>query len=366
MPIEDKLFCIQPCFRRFDIENIERNGYSIFFQMCGKVHFTPNLKEELPKYFQKHFTFFTENLWLDKSKLRFTIFWWGKIATIGNTQMPEDIRSKEMLITIWIPSERIVSIQSPEWKWEIDNFLIRFEREREKYAWYGIDIYYDLGSERQLGPTDIKPWSIKWWRFMELSTTWICDFWRISGYGKEVEIISSPLPCVVSWLSLERLAFTLQNVWSVFEIDIYKNIFKIIKKYWFSDRQTKKLIALLVPLYYIISEWNLPTWKTKTKNRDLRILCRDIFDSFDSFDSFEWLLDHIQTDPRLASKRKELFKELSFKEKSFFVMSYTEILKIYNSTYNTLEGKHKDIIDIISNEKAVYLEKKYQKMLGNK
>jgi len=364
MPIEDKLFCIQPCFRRFDIENIERNWYSIFFQMCGKVHFTPNLKQELPSYFQKHLDFFTETLWIDYSKLRFTIFWWGKIATIGDTKMPEDTRSKEMLTNMWIQSERIVSIKSPEWKWEIDNFLVRFERKREKYAGYGIDIYYDFGPEKQLWENDILPGNVKWWRFMEISTTRICDLWRISGYGEKVEITKSPMPLVVSWVSLERLAFVLQNVWSVFEIDIYWPIFEIIKKYWFLNTQTKKFIALLIPLYYIISEWNLPAWWTKTKNRDLRVLCRDIFDSFDSFDSFKWLVDHIENDPKLASKRKELFRDLSFKEKSFFIRTYAEILKIYNHVYNTLEWKHKDIINIISNEKAVYLEDKYQKMLN--
>lgn len=366
MPIKDKLFCIQPCFRRFDIENIERNWYSIFFQMCGKVHFTPNLKEELPNYFQKHLDFFTKKLWLDKSKLRFTIFGWGKIATIGNTEMPEDTRSKEMLNKMWIQSEKVISIKSPEWKWEIDNFLVRFEREREKYAGYGIDIYYDLGTEKQLDKNDFQPGNIKWWRFMEISTTRICDLWRTSEYGQKVEIINSPLPCVVSWASLERLAFVLQNTWSVFEIDIYQNIFEIIKRYWFSDTQIKKFIALLVPLYYIISEWNIPWWSNTWKNRDLRMLCKDIFEFFNSSDSFEWLSDHIQSDSQLNSKRKIFFRELSLKEKSFFSRTYAEILKIYNSVYNTLEGKHKNIIDIMSNEKAVYLEDKYQKILENK
>jgi hypothetical protein len=71
--------------------------------------------------------------------------------------MPEDVRSKEMLLQLGIPAERIVPIKNPPKKGEIDNFLVRFERTREQYAGYGIDIYYDLGEEKKLNERDNLP-----------------------------------------------------------------------------------------------------------------------------------------------------------------------------------------------------------------
>ena len=363
-PINDKLFCIQPCFRRFYIENIDRNGYSIFFQMCWKAYFTPNLESELPGYFQKHLDWFVKDLWIDSSKLWFTIFWWWKIASIWDTEMPEDTRSMQMLLDLWISKDRIISIKNSEEKWEIDNFLVRFEREREKYSWYGIDVYYDLWESQQLWDNDTLPGNIKWWRFMEISTTWICDYWRDSGYGEAVKLIDSPMPVIVTGTSLERLAFILQWANSVFELTSYKKLNFIIQKYWFSPETTKRFVALLVPLYYIISEWNLPKGWSRSKQRELRVIFRDLFDSFDSFDSFEWLLEILKSNNKYTSNRKELFRELSFKEKSFVFRTYEEILKVFGSTYDTLKGHHKSIIDIVSDEKAVYLEKKYQEMIA--
>lgn len=365
-PVEDKLFCIQPCFRRFDIENINKNWYSIFFQMCWKVHLTENINEELPKYFQKHLNWFTKELCLDISKLWFTVFWWWKIATIWNTEMPEDTRSKNMLMSMWIPAEKIVSIKNHEWKWEIDNFLLRFEREWEKYAGYGIDIYYDLGENKQLWENDILPGNVKGGRFLEISTTWICDYWRISEYGSPVKLEKSPMPSIVSWQSLERLAFILQSSESIFEIDIYKTLFDLISKYWFTIYSTRKLIALLVPFFYIISEWNVPWWTNQWKNRDLRLIFKDICDVLLEHDSLDWLFDHIESDKNYESKRKDFFKEFGLKEKSFFIRTYMEILKIYNWNYDTLKWMHTIILDILANEKIVYLEDRYKKKLSSK
>lgn len=360
--IEDKFYCIQPCFRRFDIENIFKTWYSIFFQMCAKCHITQNLEEELPIYLKKHINFLTEELWLDSSRLWYTIFWWWRIARIGDAVMPRDDRSENLLLDLWISSDRIISLENPAEKWEIDNFLVRFEREWEHYAGYWIDVYYDLGESRQLWADDIKPGNVKGWRFVEISTTWILDYRRVSWYWETVELTESPMPTVVSWLSLERLAFITQLVDSVFEIDCYDELWKIMVPYGYSHDTNKKLLALLIPFYYIISEGNLPWWRNTWKNRDLRLLINDVFDILYNFD---WLWDYMK-ERSVWQSRKELFGGMWTKEISLFLRLYTAFYKKYSGIYDTLVWKHDNIIWIIKNEQINYLESQYRKIFDKK
>lgn len=358
--IEDKFYCIQPCFRRFDIENVYKSWYSIFFQMCGKCHITQNLIEELPIYFKKHIIFFTKEIWLEPSKLWYTIFWWWKISKIWDTKMPKDERSEKLLIDLWISPEKIVSLENPAEKWEIDNFLVRFERDWEHYAGYWIDIYYDLGNDYQLWEDDIRPGNVKWWRFVEISTTWILDYRRVSWYWEEVNLTTSPMPTVVSWLSLERLAFITQTVDSIFKIDCYNELRKIIVPYWYSHDINIKLLALLVPFYYIISEWNLPWWSNTWKNRDLRLLIRDVFDLLDTYD---WLRKYMKEDSKIEPNRRKFFEDVWTKEISLFLRLYDSIYNNYSRIYDTLFNKNNEIVWIIKREHIIYLESKYKKLL---
>ena len=360
--IEDKFYCIQPCFRRFDIENIFKNGYSIFFQMCGKCHITQNLVEELPEYLKKHIWFFVNEIGLDQSKLWFTIFWWGQIAKIWDTIMPKDERSENVLLKLGIPSDKIVPIENPIEKWEIDNFLVRFERDWEKYAGYWLDIYYDLWEKFQIWENDTKPGNVKWGRFLEISTTRILDYRRNSGYWESVNLWKSPMPTIVSGLSLERLAFITQWVSSVFEIDCYSELWKILNDYWYSEETNKKLIALLIPLFYILSEWNLPWWSNTWKNRDLRALCIDIFNCLDTFQRIYQLLEN----KKIACNRKEFFRNIWPKESSLYITTYCEIYNMYSGIYDTLTSKHKQILTILWNEQVNYVESKYKKFLHHK
>jgi alanyl-tRNA synthetase len=161
---------------------------------------------------------------------------------------------------------------------------------------------------------------------------------------------------VVSGLSLERLAFVVQKAKSIFEIDLYSSLFSTIQTYGFTSLQTKKLIALLVPLFYVISEGNLPT--RRGKHGDLRLLFTDVFATYYEGDGFSWL-HCLASHKKLISKRNELFKVMDGKQQIFFIEMYEKILSLFNPIYDTLEGKYRDILAIIGREKEIFLERSF-------
>lgn len=355
---EKKFIVIQPCFRRVDIENIMLNGYLSLFEMVGKIWFNQNFEKDKEKVLKEMLDFFVDEIGLDKSKIWISVFGGGKIAEIGKTILPKDKKTEKFWLNIRIPKDKIVKIKSNGK--DIDNFLVRFVREWEKYAGYGTDIFYDLGEKSKKSKTDILPGNVKGGRFVELATIWMLDKWRISDYGKSVKLNESNFKNFAIGFSIERLAYVSQQKKHILEIEDFENFFKIIKTYIPKNR-VYAISDILRAIFFIMSEGN-KTGK-RGKEYDLRLLFRKLFSLFEK-DIIEDSNKVIKTILENGKEhlRKNIFGEIVEKEIKLLEESYGEFFKYYGEIYPHLENSIKNIMRDYNHEKILFYENQFQKV----
>ncbi len=357
----DKFLTIQPCYRRVDIDNIKLNGYTSLFEMVGKIWFTPDFNKEKEFLLKETLDFFINELSLDKNKIWITIFGDGKIAEIGETTMPLDNETRKAWKKLGIPKDKIVEVKNKGRN--IDNFLVRFDREWEKYAGYGTDIFYDLGQDFAKNNKDNKPNMIKGGRFIELATIWMLDKWRISRSGEPVNLVESRFKNFAIGFSVERLAFVSQKVKHILEIDNIKPFLGKVSIY-VPKNLRYNICDLLRAIFFIMSEGN--DVGRKGKDYDIRLLFRKLFSSLEGslIKKHKPLFDSLIKNNQ-KNMRKEVFSKISQEELELLEKSYKIFLDCYAEVYPSLSDYLSKIIETYKQEKNLFYENLYQKLINS-
>ncbi len=193
--------CVRAGGKHNDLENV---GYTArhhtFFEMLGNFSFGDYFKQDAIRY---AWTFLTENLGLAPERLWVTVF--------HEDQAAEDIWLNEIGV-------------NPE----------RFSRLGEKDNFWAMgdtgpcgpcsEIFYDHGDDVPGGPPGSPDEDGD--RYIEI---WNLVFMQYNR-SSDGELSELPKPSVDTGMGLERIAAVLQNVHSNYEIDLFQDLLKAVKK----------------------------------------------------------------------------------------------------------------------------------------
>jgi alanyl-tRNA synthetase len=201
-PPAPRLTSVQKCFRTTDIDEVGSTARHLtFFEMLGNFSFGDYFKDGA---IELAWEFVTEKMKLDPAKLWATVY-------RGNPE--HSLGADEAAIAAWqrvgVPAERIVRLGE-------DNF---WSAGPTGPCGPCSEIYYDRGPEHGCGKPDCAP-GCSCDRFLE--------FWNLvfTEFEQHVDGSLTPLPRqnIDTGLGLERGTAILQDVYSVYEIDSFREI----------------------------------------------------------------------------------------------------------------------------------------------
>jgi len=205
-PYGDKAVSCQKCLRTSDIDKAGDESHLTFFEMLGNFSFGSYFKKET---IELALEFLIKNCRLSEDRLWFTYF-------KGDSRIPEDSESKQILLKLGIPENKIIGFGREDNFWGPTG--------KEGPCGPTAEIHYDLtGKACKLGEKCLP--NCKCGRFVEL---WNLVF---NEFYKDQEGNLSPLEQkgVDTGLGLERLAAACQGKSTVFETDLFRPFIKIIE-----------------------------------------------------------------------------------------------------------------------------------------
>ena len=317
-----KVASCQKCLRTSDIDDVGDNSHLTFFEMLGNFSFDDYFKEDTVKLALEFF--------LEKCKLPMDKMWFSYFK--GDLQAPEDIKSKEILISNNIPEQRIIATGRKDNFWGPTGI--------EGPCGPTIDIYFELrnkpcekGKECSVGcdcGRFVELWSLVFNEYYQDSNK---DIFSIGEKGGKKGVDTG--------LGLERLAAASQGKETIFETDLFKPLINIIGK----DERSKeaRIIADHIKgASFLISGGIMPS--KVDKGYILRRLLRKAIRCKKVLNGSENLL----TD--LAKK----------------------VIELYKNVYPELEFKEKDILRVIQKEEEDFSKAldrgliQFEKLLANK
>src|ERR687889_936381 len=203
----------QKCFRTGDLEEVGDSTHLTFFEMLGNFSFGDYFKKEAIEW---AWEFLTEELKLSQERLWITIF-------EGNEDAPEDLEAKEHWMRVGVPEHRIFGLPRSE-------------------NWWGppgdtgpcgpcSEVYYDYGEELSIGDPALDP---KYGPGGDEGDPRFIEIWNLvfNQYEQRKDGSLTPLakPGIDTGMGLERTAAVTQNVYSVYETDLYPPIFERIRQ----------------------------------------------------------------------------------------------------------------------------------------
>jgi alanyl-tRNA synthetase len=211
----------QKCFRTTDIDEVGDERHLTFFEMLGNFSFGGYFKEEAIKLALE---FLTKDCKLKIQDMKFTYF-------KGDKEIPEDVESKNILLTLKIPKEKIFGMGLE------DNF------------------WGPTGLEGPCGPTvEIHIKGIEIWNLV------FNEYFK----DKEGKFTLLKQKGVDTGMGLERLAMIVQNKNTVFETDLFEPLIKTILASGIKQKEnisrSQRIIAdHLKGAVFLISDGVLPS-----------------------------------------------------------------------------------------------------------
>src|SRR5215212_10066568 len=204
---------VQKCFRTVDLEEVGDSTHLTFFEMLGNFSFGDYFKKEAIEW---AWEFLTEELKLPPERLWIAIF-------EGNEDAPEDLEAKEHWMRVGVPEHRIFGLPRSE-------------------NWWGppgdtgpcgpcSEVYYDYGEELSKGDPALDP---KYGPGGDEGDPRFIEIWSLvfNQYEqrKDGSLTLLAKPGIDTGMGLERTAAITQNVYSVYETDLYTPIFERIRQ----------------------------------------------------------------------------------------------------------------------------------------
>ncbi|MBD0358809.1 MAG: alanine--tRNA ligase, partial [Rubrobacter sp.] len=204
---------VQKCFRTVDLEEVGDSTHLTFFEMLGNFSFGDYFKKEAIEW---AWEFLTEELKLPPERLWITIF-------EGNEDAPEDLEAKEHWMRVGVPEHRIFGLPRSE-------------------NWWGppgdtgpcgpcSEVYYDYGEELSKGDPALDS---KYGPGGDEGDPRFIEIWNLvfNQYEqrKDGSLTLLAKPGIDTGMGLERTAAVTQNVYSVYETDLYTPIFERIRQ----------------------------------------------------------------------------------------------------------------------------------------
>jgi len=238
-PYGRKAASFQKCLRTSDIEDVGDESHLTFFEMLGNFSFDDYFKEETVKLALEFF--------LEKCKLPMNKMWFSYFK--GDSQAPEDIKSKEILINNNVPEQRIIAMGRKDNFWGPTG--------TEGPCGPTIDIYFELrnkpcekGEKCLLG--------CECGRFVELWSLVFNEYYQDSN--KDIFSIEKKggKKGVDTGLGLERLAAASQGKETIFETDLFQPLINIIGKDK-SSKESRIIADHIKGACFLISEGVMPS-----------------------------------------------------------------------------------------------------------
>jgi len=303
-PFGKKTASCQKCLRTSDIDDVGDESHLTFFEMLGNFSFDDYFKEETVELALE---FLLKVCELSMDKMWFTYF-------IGDSDAPEDIESKKILINSNIPEEKIVALGREDNFWGPTGI--------EGPCGTTIDIYYELADTACVKKDKCLP-GCGCERFVEI---WSLVF---NGYYQDKDKQLFPIEekggkrGIDTGLGLERLSAVCQNKTNIFETDLFEPLIQIIDN-GKSSKEARIIADHIKGACFLISEGIMPSKIDKgyILRRLLRkaIRCKKILGAEDDL-----LIN-------LAKKTIELYKDI----------------------YPELDSKQVDILTVIQKEEEEF------------
>jgi len=303
-PYGKKAVSCQKCLRTSDIDDVGDDSHLTFFEMLGNFSFDDYFKEQTVKLALEFF--------LDVCKLPMDKMWFSYFK--GDSQAPEDLESKEILINNNISEQRIIAMERDDNFWGPTGV--------EGPCGPTIDIYFQL-KDKPCGKGKNCLLDCECGRFVELWSLVFNEYYQ--DKNKKIFSIEEKggKKGVDTGLGLERLAAASQGKETIFETDLFEPLISIIgnnKK----AKETRIIVDHIKGACFLISAGIIPSKIDKgyILRRLLRkaIRCKKVLQGD----------DNLLTD--LAKK----------------------IIEIYKDTYPEFNNKRQDILTVIKEEEEVF------------
>src|SRR5919112_1187835 len=244
-PSHPRATSAQKCFRTVDLEEVGDSTHLTFFEMLGNFSFGDYFKKEAIEW---AWEFLTKELKLPPERLWITIF-------EGNEDAPEDLEAKEHWMRVGVPEHRIFGLPRSE-------------------NWWGppgdtgpcgpcSEVYYDCGEELSKGDPALDP---KYGPGGDEGDPRFIEIWNLvfNQYEqrKDGSLTLLAKPGIDTGMGLERTAAVTQNVYSVYETDLYTPIFERIRQVsgvtLGSSEETERALYVLAdharPMAFLIAD----------------------------------------------------------------------------------------------------------------
>ncbi len=208
---------LQQCFRHFDLEKVGQSPVHLsLFEMAGAFAFGEEHKGDA---LRKIWSFLTNELGLGKNQLWVTYFAGGEL---GERQFGADTETFQAWNDIGLSQTQIVGVGIEVGFWKQGGGLSGKERFRK--CGPTTEIFFDRGLQYRCGPT-CQP-GCKCGRFIEIANVLFISL-QFDEATQSVRLLVTPFAETV--IGVERVAMAVQKKSSVFEIENFASLLKVVK-----------------------------------------------------------------------------------------------------------------------------------------
>ncbi|MBN1873932.1 MAG: hypothetical protein JXA33_06865 [Anaerolineae bacterium] len=267
----DKFLLVQECFRHFDLNRVGTDDIHLtLFEMPAAFVFGPIHKSGT---IHRMWTLVTSVLGIEREKIWVSYFGGGKVE---NHHLPPDLETFEAWSQTDIPRSHIVGLGVEDSYW-IQGGGIEAQEVYRKCGPH-TELFYDRGEEKGCGD-HCRP-GCKCGRFVEFSNSLFISH---TLHAENGALSSLELPFTESVIGTERVAFILQDVASVFEIDRCKPILDTVRRLTYKDGLSISQIRLsenvivdhIRALLFLVADGAPPPGKDG-RERIIKLLIRGI------------------------------------------------------------------------------------------